>query len=324
VYIDPDGQRAATPEDRAQLRTLFKAESQLRREYAESGTYKGQPISQEQFEHSLLDVRARQQSLVMAVAEARDGEEVRSHEEPISFFDPRRVRRFHPVPSRERWERETAENAQIIAATIELPNVLTGVFAGALPRPPGAPTTAARARPPAGPRGRTRAAAQSEPAVVRESPSTPSAGPSDVPVRGGDWTRLLPDRNNPHSFTPSKPRVVPTSGNASVEKGEAGVRRAIAEAKAAGERVLATEVTIDTPAARTRLDILVEKPNGGLKGIECKAGPCARPTPNQKKAHPVLVQNGGIPRGRKAEEAGLVPGKPTGPLEIEVKRYPEM
>jgi hypothetical protein len=110
-------------------------------------------------------------------------------------------------------------------------------------------------------------------------------------------------------------------GRAPVERGQAGVSRAIQEAEAAGERVLATEVTIDTPLARTRLDILVEKPSGALKAIECKVGPCARLSDKQKKAFPEIERSGGTPRGRKAREAGLIPGKPVGPFEVEVKRY---
>ena len=86
VFTDPDGRRAATDEDREQLQGLVKEESQLRREYAESSTFRGQAVTPEQYEHALLDINTQQRSLVQAVMAAREGEAVSGHLESATFW----------------------------------------------------------------------------------------------------------------------------------------------------------------------------------------------------------------------------------------------
>ena len=143
VFTDPDGRRAATDEDRHALRQLFVTETQLKREYAESRTYRGKPITQEQYDHALVDLRVRQQSYVHAVMEAHEGERVATHPEQAAFDDRRGVMRYRPVPSQERWERETQENARELFLYIEGPNMVASLLAGAsAPRAGGRPTNA--------------------------------------------------------------------------------------------------------------------------------------------------------------------------------------
>jgi RHS repeat-associated protein len=67
-----------------------------------------------------------------------------------------------------------------------------------------------------------------------------------------------------------------------VLKGQAGVERSAAAAAARGETVIGSEITIDTSAARRRIDLATRTPEGKLKFIECKNGPCAGLTPNQR------------------------------------------
>jgi RHS repeat-associated protein len=47
VYVDPDGRRAATEEDKAFMAKLVRLERALRQEYKKSGTWKGKPLSEE-------------------------------------------------------------------------------------------------------------------------------------------------------------------------------------------------------------------------------------------------------------------------------------
>jgi RHS repeat-associated protein len=106
-----------------------------------------------------------------------------------------------------------------------------------------------------------------------------------------------------------------------VLKGQAGVERSVAAAQARGETIVGREITVDTPAGRTRLDLAAKTPQGSLKFIECKNGPCAGLTPNQKAALPEIRNTGGVPRGKNAAKAGLKPGEAIGPTEVVVERH---
>jgi hypothetical protein len=109
------------------------------------------------------------------------------------------------------------------------------------------------------------------------------------------------------------------SGVAPVLQGQAGVVRSIRAAEARGETVVGSEITVDTAAGlRTRPDTLVRKPDGGLKFIESKCGPGACLNANQRAAFPQIEAGGAVPRGANAERAGLEPGKPLGPVEVQV------
>jgi RHS repeat-associated protein len=118
------------------------------------------------------------------------------------------------------------------------------------------------------------------------------------------------------------PTGVTRGGIGPVLKGEAGVQRAITRAEARGETVLGREITIDTAAGRTRPDLLTRTPEGRLRFIECKNGPCAALNPRQRQAFPLIERQGGIPRGGNAAAAGLEPGVPIGPTEVLIERFP--
>ena len=115
---------------------------------------------------------------------------------------------------------------------------------------------------------------------------------------------------------------VKQGGIGPVRKGEEGVQKSINAAEARGETVLGREITFEAPnATRTRVDVLTQKQDGGLVGIESKNGPKARLRKNQKDALPQLKAQGGTPRGKNAEAAGLEPGQPMGPIEIRIDRH---
>jgi RHS repeat-associated protein len=109
-----------------------------------------------------------------------------------------------------------------------------------------------------------------------------------------------------------------TGGIGPVLRGQAGVDQSIAAAEARGRTIVGREITMETTAGRTRVDILARDAYGNLEFIESKNGPYARLTPNQRAAFPLLEKYGGIPRGRRALEAGLAPGKMTGPIPVRV------
>jgi RHS repeat-associated protein len=93
------------------------------------------------------------------------------------------------------------------------------------------------------------------------------------------------------------------------QQGKAGVNRFEEDLEAAGGSVLGREVTVDAGGVTTRPDLYVQLPNGQRAFVEVKTGPTARLTDNQSTAFPHIRETGGIPRGRRAEEAGLTPGE---------------
>jgi hypothetical protein len=107
-------------------------------------------------------------------------------------------------------------------------------------------------------------------------------------------------------------------GMAPVMKGQEGVEKSVAAAEARGETIIGREITMDTSAARTRIDLLSQDQEGNLKFIEAKNGPNAGLTPNQEAAYPLIREEGGVPAGANAARAGLTPGLPTGPIPIQV------
>ncbi len=128
-FRDPMGLRAATEQDREFLRRLSRLEAELRREYEASGSFRGQVLTPAEYEHALLDVRSMQKSYIEAVAAAYEGEDIGRDPRPISFFDRRAIQVYHPVPSYERWERQTRENMRILVYTIEGPNLVVSLLA---------------------------------------------------------------------------------------------------------------------------------------------------------------------------------------------------
>lgn len=118
-------------------------------------------------------------------------------------------------------------------------------------------------------------------------------------------------------------RTPGTGGKGPVQKGDAGVVRAVAEIEAQGGQVLGREITIETGAGRTRLDLLIRNADGELEFIEVKNGPSAKLNPNQAELHPRIRQSGGVPRGDNANIPGaLTPDVPIGPTPVRVITYP--
>lgn len=106
------------------------------------------------------------------------------------------------------------------------------------------------------------------------------------------------------------------------EKGKAGVQLSKEQAIASGERIIGTEISIKLDDGRvTKADILVEKPSGGLKAIECKNGPCAKLTENQKVAKTQLPEKGGVFFGKKAKNSGLEVDVQSEPIEYQVDHH---
>jgi hypothetical protein len=108
-----------------------------------------------------------------------------------------------------------------------------------------------------------------------------------------------------------------------VRKGQAGEALSEAEAVAAGETVLGRQVTFELPSGRrTRPDLLTEKPSRGLKAREAKHGPTAKLTARQQELQETIQRGGAVvPRGAKAEQSGLTPGKAIKLREFEEDRY---
>ncbi len=128
--------------------------------------------------------------------------------------------------------------------------------------------------------------------------------------------------------------AISRGGAAPVRAGQAGVAQVVAELKQAGFRVRGKQITIQTAAARTRLDLFVQasREGGVIPGtaqrvnplqrffLEVKTGPTARLTRNQRLAFPEIRVGGGIPRGLRAEEAFLTPGKQTSAFQVFIIR----
>jgi hypothetical protein len=108
-----------------------------------------------------------------------------------------------------------------------------------------------------------------------------------------------------------------------VLKGRVGEALSEAEALAAGETKLASQVTFELPSgARTRPDLLTGTPAGALKVREAKMGPGARLTGPQEELERTVKAGGTvIPRGAKATKAGLKPGQPVTLQHFEEDRY---
>jgi hypothetical protein len=105
-----------------------------------------------------------------------------------------------------------------------------------------------------------------------------------------------------------------------VQKGQAGVGRAIGELEAQGYTVTGTEVTIQTPVGRVRVDVVAKDQNGNLI-FEVKNGPSARVSPNQQRVFAYIREHGGTPVGANAENAGLPAGQPISPTPVRVIHF---
>jgi hypothetical protein len=130
--------------------------------------------------------------------------------------------------------------------------------------------------------------------------------------------------------------ALPVRGGAlPVRIGQAGVVETELALEGAGFIVRGGEVTMQTVAARARLDLFVKAPltGGVVPGagvrvapgqrffIEVKTG-TGRVSRNQRLAFPEIRETGGIPRGLRAHEAGLTVGELEGPFEVIIIRRP--
>jgi hypothetical protein len=100
------------------------------------------------------------------------------------------------------------------------------------------------------------------------------------------------------------------------ERGRIGVQLSKDYVEGMGWEIVGEEVTIDTSAARVRVDLVALTSDDVLVLIESKYGPTARLTPNQRVGYPLIRSSGGIPQGANAAEAGLRPGQPLPPTDV--------
>lgn len=107
--------------------------------------------------------------------------------------------------------------------------------------------------------------------------------------------------------------------------GEAVTRDA---ATARGDTVLSEQVhikvAVPTAAGGSKnitviADFAVADSKGNLYLMESKNGPSAGLTRNQAAGYPEIVQNGGVPFGQRAADAGLRPGQAMGPTPVRVE-----
>jgi len=117
--------------------------------------------------------------------------------------------------------------------------------------------------------------------------------------------------------------IVNKGGLAPVNKGKLGEAMSEAEARAAGETIKGKQVTFELPSGRrTRSDLLTETKGPSLKVREAKHGLGAKLTPGQTELqHAVESGDSVIPRGLRAQQAGLEPGKPTKIQQFEVDKF---
>jgi hypothetical protein len=105
-------------------------------------------------------------------------------------------------------------------------------------------------------------------------------------------------------------------------KGVQGEAMAESRILARGHEVTGSQVTIETQAARTRVDLAARNPATGEKYlVEAKNGPGASLSKKQAEAFPLIEGGGSIPRGGNAARAGLDVGKPLPPTSVEVMRF---
>lgn len=301
-FTDPDGRRAATAKDRTELQRLSRLESQLRREYSRSQSFHGQPLTLKQYDHALFDIRTQQRTLVQAVMEAHEGEGVARHLEPASFFDNRGVVRYRPVPSRERWERETRHNERILIATIEAPNqvaALVGVRAGMQARE----AVRLRLRQPELPRvdliGHRATDIRGKALISVESPSAPTVEvvPADTPP--GFRTAPLPVVEAEQGLRQSRSQQLERN-----KEGRDFERRVVRYRRDTQEDV-SEQVAIrpNTPQGPAdffvRVDTLGRDPGtGALVPTDAKSSGGAPLTRRQTTGYPLIEEHGGTVIGK--------------------------
>lgn len=134
-----------------------------------------------------------------------------------------------------------------------------------------------------------------------------------VPGAGAMWDLSL---DATHTFAVGDVQAVvhncPQGGVGAVNKGQRGVDAANDILTAQGKMGIQTEVTFETPGAKTRVDLASLDPNTStLTVAEAKNGMTAALTTNQSLACPYFVNNDVaniVPMGQNAANLGLQPG----------------
>ena len=129
------------------------------------------------------------------------------------------------------------------------------------------------------------------------------------------------------------PALTARGGALPVRIGQAGVVESALAFERAGFVLVGREITMQTTAARTRLDLLVEAPRAGgiVPGTTVRMGPLqqffvevktgsGRVSANQQAAFRLIRTQGGIPMGLRAELAGLEVGEQSGAFEVFIIR----
>lgn len=94
--------------------------------------------------------------------------------------------------------------------------------------------------------------------------------------------------------------------------------------RARGGQIVGRQVTVRTPGARVRPDLLARDADGVLGWADSKvvqAGRRPTYTPGQRVGFPELATVGGVPVGRKAVEAGLRPGVALPPMPVTIYQW---
>jgi RHS repeat-associated protein len=117
---------------------------------------------------------------------------------------------------------------------------------------------------------------------------------------------------------------VSVGGLGPVIKGQQGEQIMNAALESEGLEIIATQVTIDTAKGTGRVDTIAIDGEGNLYVFDAKNGPNAGPTANQRAVYPELEQNGGTPRGPRANQQlgtrmGWTPGQRIDPVRVEFR-----
>ncbi|MFC3679397.1 hypothetical protein, partial [Bacterioplanoides pacificum] len=125
---------------------------------------------------------------------------------------------------------------------------------------------------------------------------------------------------NGNLASPIKTKSSATDKLTPQEKGRILQERRRDEEIAKGNKVT-EEVTLElSDGKRTRVDLFVEEPSGNVKCVECKNGPTAKLTDNQKQAERELPSTGATTRGGNADGTSFGRDAKLDNLEFEIDR----
>lgn len=135
-----------------------------------------------------------------------------------------------------------------------------------------------------------------------------------------DATPPIKVTENGNLSSPIKTKSSATDKLTPQEKGRILQERRRDEEIAKGNKVT-EEVTLElSDGKRTRVDLFVEEPSGNVKCVECKNGPAAKLTDNQKQAERELPSTGATTRGGNADGTSFGRDAKLDNLEFEIDR----